>query len=267
MPINDSEARTILRQWDTRPEVLQVHQAIAKALTLYGFPGAAGVAYGDNNWFAIPGATNPGGAGTCLPGSVPFPVQPTANVPTSVCHRVFATPEDGITAMLLTWFPPQADGTSGPEGTKWAGAITNRDTATIAQMVVQRAWGIPRRGVSFAQLGSQAATLFAADLYQAAREIAQNLGEPLLLNAPPDLGLAVLPATQIAQDLLQTLPIVTNLPTKLPAPPTGSAQNNAGSGQGSLATKAESFLDKPVAKVGIAAGLLFGVKKLFDWLK
>lgn len=169
MSLSDLQARAILQKFDNNPLVLLGMQAVAKALTNYGQP--PGWVTPDNNWYAVTTGADANGQCVSMGGLSTTLVAP------GVCSFVYQTPEQGISHALNLWFPQQPDGTSGPEGLKFYQALINGDTDTIAQMVMQRVWGIPTRAVTTPGLGPLAAWTFAADFYNAAQSIAANLNQ------------------------------------------------------------------------------------------
>lgn len=179
MPLSHNAARQVLLQFDDNPEILQGMQAVGWALSAYG---ARPNDSDDNNWFAVGVPANPDGTCPTVGGlsSRPYPLVMGG----AVCSFSYMTPQQGIQHALSLWFPPRPDGSPDPDLNAFAQALLAGDSSRIAQMVMQRAWGIPRRGITTQQYGVTAAPVFAIDLFSAAQEIAQFFGEPLVMKAP-----------------------------------------------------------------------------------
>ena len=253
--INDSQARQILLGFgDTNPAHLQGIQATAKALSLYGYPNGDATAYVDHNWLAVPAGMV---GGDCEPGGVRFPLVGSGYI----CTRTFASAQEGIAAAMKTlWFPLDANGLS-PDAGAFAIALEQGDTNKVAQMVTQRAWGIPRRNVTMLQLGDKAASTVATDIYLAAQEIAKNLGEPLYLQAPSTTVTTLAPLG-LALSLLSNVPPLPSLPA-LPGLTPGGGNLPAGAGPAAPA-KPSGFFDTTFGKGLLVLGGALGLKAAYD---
>lgn len=195
--LSDSQARAILQKFESDPKILLGMQAIAKALTRYGLP--PGWVTPSNNWYAVAGPTAADGSCGPLAGRPTYPVQP------GVCALVYESPEQAIAHTLELWFPVNT-----PELAKqvvaFRDALLAGNTDAIAQMVMQRAWGIENRSLPATDLA--ATPLFAADFYAAANEIAAALGQTSHFSFP---SLSLLPLTPVPLPV-QVVPIPVNLP-------------------------------------------------------
>lgn len=168
--VTDTQAREILLQYERDPKNLHAVQSLLLALTNYG-QGIGAPVETDNNWFGLAVTSSPSGA--CSQGS--YTISP------GVCERIFATPQEGITAGLLAWFPQQSDGTAGPAGAAFYQALQGGDVATLAAMAMQRTWGLPALQKPWDQSTQNA---FIAGIMASSQRISAAFGEPSHLRAP-----------------------------------------------------------------------------------
>lgn len=207
--ISDSQARAILQKFESDPKILLGMQAIAKALTRYGNP--PGWITPSNNWYAVAGPT--AADGSCGP----IANRPTYPVAPGVCALVYESPEQAIAHTLELWFPVNVPELA-QQVVKFRDALLAGNTDAIAQMVMQRAWGLETRGLPATDLA--ATPLFAADFYAAANEIGAALGQTshFLFPSPALLPLTPMPIP------VNVIPIPVNIPGGTPGG--GNPPNN-----------------------------------------
>lgn len=242
--LSDSQARAILQKFESDPKILLGMQAIAKALTRYGLP--PGWITPSNNWYAVAGPTAADGSCGPLAGRPTYPVQP------GVCALVYESPEQAIAHTLELWFPVNT-----PELAKqvvaFRDALLAGNTDAIAQMVMQRAWGIENRSLPATDLA--ATPLFAAN------EIAAALGQTSHFAFP---SLSLLPLTPVPLPV-QVVPIPVNIPGVTPpggnqpppvTPGGGNQPPPVTPGGGTPPAPPPKTEGPSVSKVLIGAGLL-----------
>ena len=190
--LTDSQARTILLQFDDDLPVLQGMQALAKTLSGYGQP--PGWITPDNNWFAVATASLANGSCGQVMGLSTHPV------PGGLCAFTYQTPEQGIAHAMELWVPRLPSGIPA-ESKAFIEAIMAGDTDAIVRFVLPRIWGIGPRNASIPSLGPMAGWTLASDFYNNAAGIAKTLGEPLLFKMPT-IGLLPIQPVPLPIDLV-----------------------------------------------------------------
>jgi hypothetical protein len=190
--ISHQQARAILATVFPNADqayLYQPLQAIAWALSSYGFRFKDNPGLTDNNWLAY---VYPGVACGTQPGyTMLTPSGPKGCVPS------FPSPEQGINTVMQLYFPLNPDGSAPFETQRFIDAAWSGNTDALAQIMIERGWGWTNREMSFAEAG--AGSLLAAQaylsqaLYAAANEIRQALSEPMRLSLPGLSGLPTLP--------------------------------------------------------------------------
>lgn len=193
--INDSQARAILLKFDDDAPIVQGMQALAKALSNYGYPN--GWITPDNNWFNV--ATAPGANGQCI-NVVGLSTHP---VPGGTCAFTYHTPEQGIAHAMELWIPRSSNNSINDDSKAFIEALLNGDTDAVVKFAIQRVWGIGPREASIVALGPMAAWTLGSDFYNSAAAIAKALGEPLYFKMP---SLGSLPI-QIVPLPIQLVPV------------------------------------------------------------
>lgn len=242
--------------------------AIAKALSNYGMTqvwdpqNGAWVPIPNNNWYAVWTPKNQDG--TCPmynldpDGSVGQQTVITSPPPGAnwACEFVYNTPEQGISHALMAWFPDSIENgqfTPNPHVPAFHKAIVEGDTNLVAQMVMQRVWGIPSRAMP--RDNPLATWTFASDFYNAANQIAANTGQTSHFKFP----MPNLPNLQIIPIQVDKIPLPSGeIPGGGGAPPDQGGPDQGGPDQGKTPKEEKkSGYGKAVAG-GLLALLLLG---------